>query len=72
MDRARISALRRGRFQDFVAARAQREFSNSEGGEGYGAGLIAGKITGSLIDWSPEKPRVFGMTRSTGSSPRHA
>jgi hypothetical protein len=23
--------------------------------------LIAGKVTGSVIDWSPEKPRAFGM-----------
>jgi hypothetical protein len=24
--------------------------------------LIAGKVTGSVIEWSPEKPRVFGMS----------
>jgi len=24
--------------------------------------LIAGKVTGSVVDWSPEKPRVFGMS----------
>ena len=23
--------------------------------------LVAGKITGSVIKWSPEKPRAFGM-----------
>jgi hypothetical protein len=26
----------------------------------YGV-LIAGKIAGWVIDWSPEKPRAFGM-----------
>ena len=26
------------------------------------AALIAGKITGSVADWNPEKPRAFGMT----------
>jgi hypothetical protein len=24
--------------------------------------LIAVKVTGSVVDWSPEKPRAFGMT----------
>jgi hypothetical protein len=28
--------------------------------------LIAGKVTGSVIDWSPEKPRVFGMRPVNG------
>jgi hypothetical protein len=28
--------------------------------------LIAGKIAGSVIDWSPEKPRVFGMRPANG------
>ena len=28
--------------------------------------LIAGKITGSVIDWSPEKPRAFGMRPVNG------
>jgi hypothetical protein len=28
--------------------------------------LVAGKITGSVIDWSPEKPRVFGMRPVNG------
>jgi hypothetical protein len=28
--------------------------------------LIAGKIMGSVIDWSPEKPRVFGMRPFNG------
>jgi hypothetical protein len=23
--------------------------------------LVAGKVTGSVIDWSPAKPRAFGM-----------
>lgn len=27
--------------------------------------LIAGKVAASVINWSPEKPRVFGM-RPTG------
>jgi hypothetical protein len=28
--------------------------------------LIAGKVTGSVIDWSPEKPRTFGMRPVNG------
>ena len=28
--------------------------------------LIAGKITGSVIDWSPEKPRALGMRPANG------
>jgi hypothetical protein len=28
--------------------------------------LIAGKITGSVIDWSPEKPQAFGMRPVNG------
>ena len=28
--------------------------------------LIAGKITGSVIAWSPEKPRAFGMRPVNG------
>ncbi|MGD0965988.1 MAG: hypothetical protein ABSA57_19060 [Candidatus Acidiferrales bacterium] len=28
--------------------------------------LIAGKITGSVIDWSPEKPGAFGMRPVNG------
>ena len=28
--------------------------------------LVAGKITGSVIDWSPEKPRAFGMRPVSG------
>jgi len=28
--------------------------------------LVAGKITGSVIDWSPEKPRAFGMRLVSG------
>jgi hypothetical protein len=37
MNRARISALRRGRFQDFVGGRARRHFSKSRrlGGTGW-------------------------------------
>jgi hypothetical protein len=37
--------------------------------------LITGKVSGSVIDWSPEKPRVFGMTPGNGereSAPRRA
>jgi hypothetical protein len=28
--------------------------------------LVARKITGSVIDWSPEKPRAFGMRPVNG------
>jgi hypothetical protein len=28
--------------------------------------LIAGKMTGLVIDWSPEKPRGFGMAQVNG------
>jgi hypothetical protein len=28
--------------------------------------LVAGKITGSVINWSPEKPPVFGMRPANG------
>ncbi len=28
--------------------------------------LIAGKVTGSVIEWSPEKPRAFGMRPVNG------
>jgi hypothetical protein len=28
--------------------------------------LIAGKVTGSVIEWSPEKPRAFGMKPVNG------
>ena len=28
--------------------------------------LVAGKVTGSVIDWSSEKPRVFGMRSTNG------
>ena len=28
--------------------------------------LVAGKITGSIIDWNPEKPRAFGMRPVNG------
>ena len=28
--------------------------------------LVAGKITGSVIDWTPEKPRAFGMRPVSG------
>jgi hypothetical protein len=28
--------------------------------------LIAGKITGSVAEWSPEKPRAFGATTVDG------
>lgn len=28
--------------------------------------LVVGKVTGSVIDWSPEKPRVFGMRPANG------
>jgi hypothetical protein len=28
--------------------------------------LVAGKITGSVIDWTPEKPRAFGMRPVNG------
>ncbi|MGD0966212.1 MAG: hypothetical protein ABSA57_20235 [Candidatus Acidiferrales bacterium] len=28
--------------------------------------LIAGKVTGSVIEWSPEKPRAFGMEPVNG------
>ena len=32
--------------------------------------LVAGKITGSVIDWSPEKPRAFGMRPVNGEQTR--
>jgi hypothetical protein len=28
--------------------------------------LVAGKITGSVIEWSPEKPRAFGVAQVNG------
>jgi hypothetical protein len=28
--------------------------------------FLAGKIMGSVIDWSPEKPQVFGMRSDNG------
>jgi hypothetical protein len=28
--------------------------------------LIAGKMTGLVIDWSPEKPRAFGVAQVNG------
>jgi len=28
--------------------------------------LIAGKITGSVIEWSPDKPRAFGVAQVNG------
>ena len=28
--------------------------------------LVAGKITGSVIDWTPEKPGAFGMRPVNG------
>jgi hypothetical protein len=30
------------------------------------AALIVGRVTGWVVDWSPEKPRVFGMRPANG------
>jgi hypothetical protein len=38
---------------------SKRNWTNSTYKHGT---LIVGKITGSVIDWSPEKPRAFRMT----------